>query len=280
MFCVVMRRDTFETVGPLDERFDHRHVRGRRLLAAGSGPPGCGPVFDDRAFVHHFGEATLGALAPGRPAPESCSTPTAPPGSRRSGAGRGSRTAAGSTTEYEAVIVGVRRAPRRRRAPGGRGCAVVSQGDPRLVTVPGRRASHFPGEHDGEYRRLVPRRRRRRHLRARGGPRRRRGVLRHPRAFVLGGWTTTRDSRPTSSPATGWPPTTRPASSSTWRSANERQRRRRAAGAPRNGAPGSARPDAGSHLRPRLPDRRPRRPSGRRHRPRLPRARAGPRAGV
>ena len=63
MFCVAMRRDVFQRVGRLDERFglgmfeddDYaRRVRaaGLRLLCA------------DGAYVHHFGEASFGALVP------------------------------------------------------------------------------------------------------------------------------------------------------------------------------------------------------------------------
>src|SRR5258706_3688244 len=62
MFCAAMRRDTYEAVGHLDERFEiglfedddySRRVRsaGLRVLCL----PG--------VFVHHFGEASLGQLA-------------------------------------------------------------------------------------------------------------------------------------------------------------------------------------------------------------------------
>ena len=152
MFCAAMRRDTFETVGPLDERFTTGMFEdddySLRVRAAG-----LRTVFDDRAFVHHFGEATLGALAPdGRLGElfhtnrarfeEKWGRPWEPHGRRLD-------------DEYEAVIAGVRRALDA-VAPPGRRLAVVSKGDPRLVTVPGRRASHFPGEHDGEYRGWYP----------------------------------------------------------------------------------------------------------------------------
>jgi GT2 family glycosyltransferase len=62
MFCVAMRRQVFETVGPLDEQFEiglfedddyslRVHTNGYRVLCA------------EDAFVHHFGQASIGKLA-------------------------------------------------------------------------------------------------------------------------------------------------------------------------------------------------------------------------
>jgi len=62
MFCVATRRDVLRRVGPLDERFglgmfedDDYAMRVRQ--------EGLRVVCAENAFVHHFGEASLGALA-------------------------------------------------------------------------------------------------------------------------------------------------------------------------------------------------------------------------
>ena len=63
MFCLAMRRDVYEQVGPLDTQFEvgtledddysmRVHEAGYRTICA------------DDAFVHHFGEASFGKLVP------------------------------------------------------------------------------------------------------------------------------------------------------------------------------------------------------------------------
>jgi len=61
MFCMAMRRDTFERLGPLDQRFevgmledDDYSMRARRA--------GYRLVCAEDAFVHHFGETSFGKL--------------------------------------------------------------------------------------------------------------------------------------------------------------------------------------------------------------------------
>jgi len=141
MFCLAMRRATYERLGPLDERFEVGMLEdddyARRAAQAGLA---CACAED--VFVHHFGEASFGALVPTgeharvleankRRFEEKWGTPWQPY-ERRPDPG------------YDAVVEHAR-AVIESRTPGDAAVAVVSRGDQRLVDVgAGRRAWHFP----------------------------------------------------------------------------------------------------------------------------------------
>jgi GT2 family glycosyltransferase len=140
MFCVAMRRDAHELIGPLDERFevglledDDYSLRTREA--------GLQVVCAEDVLVHHFGEASFGTLVPsgeymqvlrknqalfeekwGRP-PETYG--------RR------------SDPSYEALKARVQTIVDG-CVPAGETVLVVSRGDDELVTFAGRRGWHFP----------------------------------------------------------------------------------------------------------------------------------------
>ena len=147
MFCLAMRRDTFERVGPLDERFEvgmledddyARRTReaGLRLVCAAD------------VFVHHFGQGSFGKLVPTgeymrlleanqRRYLEKWGEPWKPYGRRAS-------------EQYDALVRRVREVVER-AVPAGATAAVVSKGDDALLLLPGRRGVHYPCAADGTY---------------------------------------------------------------------------------------------------------------------------------
>ena len=147
MFCVAMRRETYEKVGPLDEGFgtglfedDDYALRiranGLRVVCAEDG------------FVHHFGEATFGHLVPtgdygalfsaNRALLERKWALSWQTHHRRVDPDYGDLVARIRTTVDAAL-------------PRDETVLVISRGDPELVRLPGRRAWHFPGAESGEF---------------------------------------------------------------------------------------------------------------------------------
>ncbi|CAA9295737.1 MAG: hypothetical protein AVDCRST_MAG93-4242, partial [uncultured Chloroflexia bacterium] len=147
MFCAAMRRDVYERIGLLDERFGLGMFEdddyAMRVRAAGY-RVSCA----EDVFVHHFGQASIGKLA--------------------------------ADSKYGALFHanrrrfekkwGVRWEPHRRRPnhryqqlaerirevvraalPRGANVIVVSKGDDALLDLDDRRAWHFPQTEDGEY---------------------------------------------------------------------------------------------------------------------------------
>ncbi len=147
MFCAAFRRDVFDAVGPLDERFeigmfeDDDYVR--RIRDAGYRV-----VCADDVFVHHFGEASLGLLAADGRYGELFHA------NRRRFEDKWSVTWESHDRrrdpEYAALTRRVE-AAMRRHLPEGSTVLVVSKGDDALVELDGHEAWHFPQLDDGTY---------------------------------------------------------------------------------------------------------------------------------
>jgi GT2 family glycosyltransferase len=146
MFCLAMRRDAYARLGPLDEGYDtgmleddDYSMRARRA--------GYRLVCAEDVLVHHFGEASFGALfADGERDrllernrarfEERWGEPWKPYARRTDPA-------------YDALVDDVR--ARLAGLPAEATVLVVSRGDERLVDIPGRRAWHFPRTPDGRW---------------------------------------------------------------------------------------------------------------------------------
>jgi GT2 family glycosyltransferase len=147
MFCAAMRRDVWDVVGPLDERYeiglfedDDYAMRMRQM--------GYRVVCADDVFVHHFGQASIGQLGPSGEYGRVFHTNRArweakwgkawQPYNRRDKPG------------YRALVERVRCVVRD-VAPPGATVAVISKGDSDLLQLDDRRAWHFPQTTDGHY---------------------------------------------------------------------------------------------------------------------------------
>lgn len=153
MFCLAMRRDVHERIGPLDERFemglmedDDYCVRVREI--------GLRVACAEDVFVHHFSEATFGRLAPtgeyarllaaNRERYERKWQTMWRPYERRHDA------------EYEELVERIRKVVLDKIPPRAT-VMVVSRGDDALLRLNGRRAWHFPEGADGEWAGYHPR---------------------------------------------------------------------------------------------------------------------------
>jgi GT2 family glycosyltransferase len=146
MFCLAMRRATFERLGPLDERFEiglfedddysmRARVAGLRVVCASD------------VFIHHFGQASLGRLASGeygrlfhanRLRWEEKWGQTWRPYERK------------TNPRYEQLRERFRQHVGDATPPAAL-LAIVSKGDEDLLQLDGRRARHFPAGSDGKY---------------------------------------------------------------------------------------------------------------------------------
>ncbi len=147
MFCLAMRRDVYEALGPLDERYevglledDDYSERARRA--------GYRVRCADDVFVHHFGEASFGKLVPTgeyaeilrankRRYAEKWGAPWIPYARRQS-------------TSYRALTERIRELVAE-RVPRGSKVLVVSRGDDELLSFDERAGFHFPQAGNGVY---------------------------------------------------------------------------------------------------------------------------------
>jgi GT2 family glycosyltransferase len=147
MFCMAMRRDAFQRLGPLDQRFeiglledDDYSMRARRA--------GYRLVCAEDAFVHHFGETSFGKLvssgaynelleANKRRFEEKWGEPWQPYERRPNPA-------------YQRVTQRIREIIAD-TLPAGATVLVVSKGDEELLRLEGHSARHFPAADDGTW---------------------------------------------------------------------------------------------------------------------------------
>lgn len=147
MFCLAMRRDTFERLGPLDQRFevglledDDYSMRARRA--------GYRLVCAEDAFVHHFGETSFGKLvssgaynellaANKRRFEDKWGEPWQPYDRRPNPA-------------YQRLTQRIREIVAD-TLPAGATVLVVSKGDEELLHIEGHSARHFPAADDGTW---------------------------------------------------------------------------------------------------------------------------------
>jgi GT2 family glycosyltransferase len=147
MFCLAMRRDVWEAIGPLDESYgvgtledDDYSMRARRsglrLLCA------------EDVLVHHFGEGSFGKLFGdgeyGRLIERNRHHFERKWGERWQPYGRR------ESPKYAALVQRVRQSVREALPPGST-VLVVSKGDERLLELDGLRAWHFPRLSDGTW---------------------------------------------------------------------------------------------------------------------------------
>ena len=147
MFCAAMRRDVYERIGPLDERYEIGmfedddyamcvRAAGYRLMCA------------EDVFVHHFGQASLGKLMPTgeygelfhankRRFEEKWGVPWEPHERRCS-------------VQYRQLVKRIGEVVHT-TLPADATVLVVSKGDDDLLELDGRRAWHFPQTEDGIY---------------------------------------------------------------------------------------------------------------------------------
>ncbi len=147
MFCLAIRRETHERVGPLDEQYrigmfedDDYSVRLRSR--------GYHLVCAEDAFVHHFGGVSLGSLLTAGQVQELL-TANRERFERKWNIGwQPHRHRPGPA--YRALIARIKEVAAE-VIPAASRVLVISKGDPALLDLDGRDARHFPQSADGAY---------------------------------------------------------------------------------------------------------------------------------
>lgn len=152
MFCMAMRRDVFERVGPLDEQFEIGMFEdddyARRVRQAGYKI-----ICVEDVFVHHFGQAALGELCvtgeydrvleSNRRRFEAKWNVEWEPHGRR------------ITPEYERLRSAIRHTVAQ-QLPSGATVLVMTKGDEELLRMTTHRGWHYPQDEDGRYSNSYP----------------------------------------------------------------------------------------------------------------------------
>ena len=152
MFCMAMRRDVFERVGPLDEQFEVGMFEdddyARRVRQAGYKI-----ICVEDVFVHHFGQAALGELCvtgdydrileSNRRRFEAKWNVEWKPHGRR------------ITPEYERLRSAIRHTVAQ-QLPSGATVLVMTKGDEELLRMTTHRGWHFPQDEHGRYPNIYP----------------------------------------------------------------------------------------------------------------------------
>ena len=147
MFCLAMRRETFETIGQLDERFgvgmfedDDYSIRAQEA--------GYRVVCAEDCFVHHFGQASFGVLAAAGEYGQLFEA------NRKLFEAKWSRVWRSHDmrvdASYRSAAHQLRVAVRENTEPGTT-VLVISKGDNSLLDLGDRNAKHFPHAADGSY---------------------------------------------------------------------------------------------------------------------------------
>jgi GT2 family glycosyltransferase len=147
MFCAAMRRDAYERIGPLDQRFEIGLLEDDDYSMSAR-KAGYRTVCAEDVFVHHFGETSFGRLVPTgeygsvlaanrKRFEEKWGRPWEPYERRPS-------------ADYEQLTARIRELVTE-TVPVGATVAVVSKGDDELLKLNGRRARHFPESADGSW---------------------------------------------------------------------------------------------------------------------------------
>jgi ATP-binding cassette subfamily B protein len=147
MFCVALKRETFEQLGPLDEQFEVGMFEdddyAQRVRAAG-----LRLVCAEDVVVHHFGEGSFGALVSGGAYNRLFEANKRRFEEKWSCTWQQHRTR--EDEDYERLVGEVRDAIIA-TVPVGATVLVVSKGDDALIQLDGRVGWHFPRADDGSF---------------------------------------------------------------------------------------------------------------------------------